>query len=341
MANNYSGVNTSRLLRPLYTKLVLASAGNLFINAGMLHEAQQVFMRSASSLNIKSGGEKDVLERMNRHFYTADLKVISQQTTMAELMNWFLLSTGYVQGQINVSGVQGSQWFYNFVDNAGGEDPVGGTTPATGSAMFGLKPKWIVDDKKNEIELDLHTEMWDGEYEYLMDSTITSAAALGGTGGTVLGLTGTSYSRANNLRGGVQKLKIAGNDIGVRKQGFKWELAGEDSGGGDHKLRPLCNQAKVKCEFVCRQLGADLLAAYWASGNDQTIEIDLACGYKIVLSGQPFSINEDVTIDEKDSMVKYILEGRIVYPTSFGTTPDSIDLGVGTPGTVQLNRIGF
>jgi hypothetical protein len=342
MSYAYSGVNSSRMLRPLYTRLQIATSGYPFTNASMSNESQRIYMRSAGSLDIKYGGEKDVLDRTNRHYYTAELKVNPQQQTLAEIMNYFAYSTDYVQAYVNIASFKGGgNYFYNFVDNAGGEDPIGGTAPASGSAMFGLMPKWLVDDKKNEVELDFKTELWDGEHEWLIDPANTAAAATGGSAGVTNGITAMTYNRNNNLRGGCKYLKIGGNDVGIRKAGFKFEMSGVDSGTGDHKNRPICNQALVKCEFIGRQLGSDLLAAYWASGNDQTIEIGLACGYKILLTGQPFSVNEEITIDEKDSHVKYAIEGRIVYPSSFATTPDTIDFGITTPGTLNLSRVGF
>jgi len=315
--------------------------GTALSGAGIPKEPAQFFLREAGSISFNRSGDKTVLNTMLGHLYEASIKIPSLQQTWQEYLNAMLLSTTLVQGVFTMNAVAGDPFSLNFIDNAGGQDPVGGTNPATGSALMGIIPHLTIDDTKMLLDIEGKTELWDGEYDWLVNVANTAAESVGSSGGPALGIVAQTYGRPKNLRGGLVDFKVGGNSIGIRKKGFKLDIQSKDTGTGDHKNRPLCDVVTAKLEIVARQLMGDIETAWYFSQNDAAIEVDLASGYKVKFDAGVLGLADEAVLDEKDPIMKYTLEGDIVYPASFTTTPDSIDIGITDPLTLQFHRVGY
>lgn len=324
----FVGDKPSNIKLPRNQKILVAQEGFPFtdtVNAGVLG------LREATTLDFKTITVSDRNNRKFTNYRSAQFKAALMQTDVASLKNYYILSKAFHQLQIVTK--NGDK--YPFITNAGGQ-----TTP-DGSSLMSMRFKFTMDQKSRKVDADWFTTLTKAEYAWILANIGTLQAGTTTVGETASGLTAANLVYDITKRGisNFVKVKVNGNHVGIFKDP-KLEL--DFTGSGlDHRDRYINDTCNIKAEVTVRQSSVTELKAASENGEIEVpIQYETYSGETFLFDAGVLSITDEISLGDKENMVKLIFEGSVTYNTN-ETTADSIVFGGADPKKIQFKMDSF
>jgi len=328
MATNFAGDKSSNRRIPRNAKILVATQGFPFTDVA---DAGVLGLREATTLDFKTITITDRNNRKFTNYRSAQFKAGLLQTDVASLKNLYLLSKEFHQLQV----VTKDGDHFPFIDNAAGQD-----TP-DGSALMGMRFKFSMDQKSRKVDADWYTTMSKAEYAWILANIATLNPGTTIVDAESLGLSAANLVYDVTKRGlsNFSKVKVNNNHVGIFKDPkIELDFTGASVDNRDRYLNEVCN---IKAEVTLKQTSVTELKAASENGDiDVPIQYETFAGETFLFDPGVLSLVDEVSIGDKENMIKLLFEGSVMY-NSDETTPDSIVFGGADPKKIQFKMDAF
>lgn len=274
-------------------------------------EASTLGLKEQCVLSFKTESDPDGHERGIPNRVLAQVSATALGASFTQCKNAYFYSFEPVVAKAEMQ--DGKIW--NFEEDA---------TPATPDAgrRLGLGFKYEITNKTAKLDYTFKGNLTLPEYNKIIDLRTTGVA--GETGGSTLGITGTTYSRSTYNPGGFHKIQIT-NSSGAALVGFLKEgsFVLESVGNEDQLDRPMHRKLKYTLTGTAyASSDTDLDAFQQDAVEDITSIVATTLNGNTVTINTP-SVNFEVTEGDKDRHVQFSVTGTISYNKD-EASPDSI-----------------
>lgn len=322
MTNNFGGRLVANRRIPRHSGIRLARRDMAHNHAT---DAFVAGLRADASLTIKKRGPKDAAQRTQNNDYEVMLKAGLLQTSLTYLKNYYILSKDDIQAWVETQNGE----ILSFVRNAT-------ATVATpgGTNIMGMKSmKFVLEEQKRSVDIELATTLFPEEYDHLWASV--GARLTNASGGSAIPLTAMAYDVEQYHKSNILWVSIAGFETGAFKD-FKLEI--EFSGEQDNRGVPYCHMTKHKFELTCLQSSAtEARAAIEAGGKDITLVIRTANDESIQYTNGAMILDSEFIYDDKQRVLKITGECEVPYNVS-ESAPNAIWWGA---KSLEFGLVGY
>lgn len=305
----HGGVLRGSNLPALLKSITIAPAGLALNHA----EASTIGLRNGDvcSVSFKTEGDPDGHGREIPNRVKATVVATSLGASFTQVKNAYFYTHEPVVGKI----VTQNDKTWNFAED---------TTPATPDAgrRLGVGFKYELTNKISTLGYTMKTNLTLPEYNKMIDLRTTGLA--GETGGSTLGITGTTYARSTYNPGGFHQVQIT-NSSGAALAGILKEanFTLESEGNEDQLERPQHRKLKYMLSgTVLANSDTDIDAFQQDATEDITSIVATTLNGNTVTINTP-SVNFEVIEGDKDREIKFSVTGTIPYNKS-EASPDTI-----------------